>query len=86
MHYLGTVLVPRSFFEDQLFSINEEVSTLFKIIIIIIIIIIILILSILISKCFLAKLCCSVAGGQPVRSIHALSLVTCKSLLKLGEN
>jgi len=85
MHYLGTVLVPRSFFEDQLFSINEEVSTLFKIIIIIIIIII-LILSILISKCFLAKLCCSVAGGQPVRSIHALSLVTCKSLLKLGEN
>jgi hypothetical protein len=30
MHYLGTVLVPRSFFEDQLFSINEEVPTLLK--------------------------------------------------------
>jgi hypothetical protein len=30
MHYLGTILVPISFFEDQLFSIDEEAPTLLK--------------------------------------------------------
>jgi hypothetical protein len=30
MHYLRTILVPRFFFEDKIYSINKEVPTLFK--------------------------------------------------------